>query len=119
LSSLPVPVNNNLNRATVPPPIAGSGVDGALGGVKVDGSTIVINPETGVISAGGGGQFIELDSGIVGYYLYFSLYGNFFVGALMQGRSGGGNLIPNTAGGTQIPYPSGVNVPTVTQVLTV
>jgi hypothetical protein len=51
MASLPVPINN-LNKATNQLPIAGeSGTAGALGGIKADGTTIIVDQSTGVATA--------------------------------------------------------------------
>lgn len=60
MGGLPVPVNNNLEKAVNQLPIAGSaGVDGRLGGIKADGTTIVVDQTTGVASSTPSGASIS------------------------------------------------------------
>lgn len=55
MPGLPVAVNKNLNNATNQLPIAGdTGISGALGGIKADGTSILVDEITGVASAAGG-----------------------------------------------------------------
>jgi hypothetical protein len=67
MAAFPVPINNNLNKATNQLPIAGVEPIGPLGGVTVDGSSITVDPVTGVISstAGGGNLSGSLTTGYI------------------------------------------------------
>lgn len=56
MASLPVAINNNLNKNNTPVPIAGNtGAAGGLGGIKADGTSILVDQTTGVASASGAG----------------------------------------------------------------
>lgn len=72
MASFPVPVNNNLNQNNTQTPIAGVGAEGSLGGVRVDGSTIDVDPNTGVISIAGGGGGNIAGSGTAGFLPEFT-----------------------------------------------
>jgi hypothetical protein len=67
MGGLPVAVNKNLNQQQPNQlPVAGTGDNGILGGVKVDGTTVTIDAE-GVISSTGGGGGTVTGSGTAGF----------------------------------------------------